>query len=200
MRLTFIITSILFLMVSTAKGQDQFSSENFSLSIGLNAIDNTGNQNPLSLFTESEHIAFSRPIEVFLNYQYNYRFEFYLGATFNKFNKDQIVDGTPIADNLNYRSIDAGARYFFYTTKTGKNGELKPYAHAGLGIHDIVGNQFMINTGLGLQYHISPSVGIYANSVAKFSFDNALARSNHFQYSIGVILKPFGNCSTCGMY
>lgn len=172
-----------------------------SISLGTNFIDNTGSQNPVNFLSDFDNMAFSRPIEVYVGYELNNKIELFLGTSLNRFKSGQNVDGIFITENVDYSAVDAGVRYFPRNFKIGRDSSIKPYAHLGIGTHNLIVNQPTVNSGIGMQYFINPMVGIYANGNAKFSLDQEFFQSNHFQYSIGIIFKPFNtDYNDCGLY
>jgi len=65
---------------------------NLSIEFGVNWVDNSGNQDPLTIFKDYSDIAFNLPIKIELDYFVSDSFELYLAGTTNKFLKNQRID------------------------------------------------------------------------------------------------------------
>lgn len=171
----------------------------FSFSVGLNAIDNNGEQNILSLFSEAENIAFSNPFEFFLNYGVDDNIEIYAGGTLNKYKKGQNIDGRTLYSDVSTSSFDFGIRYYVWDIKSYKRKRIRLYTHGGFSYNNIYTSYVTANLGGGITFDVNRGLSVYLNTVSKFSTNNAVYKSNLFQHSIGLRLKLFDNNCDCSL-
>ena len=174
--------------------QNRNISAPFSINIGANVIDSSGEQNPTNLLSSfDEKIAYGLPFEVGLSYEISDKIGVFSNLSLNTFQEGKNLDGIFLSEELSYWSLDLGARYYFYVLPFSRDSYIEFYGHGGLGVFNIQNISLTGNAGVGARYWINPAIGIYANSAGKFAFDNKFIQSNHYQYALGLIIRFNGN-------
>ena len=82
---TFLLLSFVALSNTTCSQNNSNFLNNFSIEYGLNWMDNSGNQDPLTIFKDYSNIAFNLPFTLEVDYFLSDTFELYLSGSSNKF-------------------------------------------------------------------------------------------------------------------
>lgn len=186
------ILNLIFLLLSLQliNSQDRNIEAPISLNLGANFIDSSGDQNAFNIISSfEEKIASGLPIELGISYEISKKIGIFANLSLNTFQEGKDLDGIILNEDLNYWSVDMGMRYYFYVLPFSRDSYIEFYGHGGLGVFNINETSFTGNTGLGARYWINPTFGIYANGSGKFAFDNKIIQSNHFQYSLGIVVR-----------
>ncbi len=184
MKLKAFIICIIFIVTLTVNAQDRNIEDPFSISLGINAIDSSGKQNPFNFLSNTDELAFSTPFELGANYDISNAIDVYTKLSLNKFD-DINVDGSVLENDISFFAIDLGVDYYFYTTSYNQDF----YAIGGLGYVSLEDTYFTGNIGVGTKYWFNDAVGVYLNVMGKFALENKAINSNFFQYSIGLTYK-----------
>ncbi len=163
----------------------------FSVTIGVNVIDNTGGRDFLGLFKKSKQMAFSSPYLVMLKYNLNESTSITSDFSFNKFiaNED-VIDSKTVLVNKSYFSSNVGLIYNFDNifNSPQKNNWFQLYVIGTIGVLKIENLVPSYNFGLGSTVWITPSIGVNFIFNNKFVFKSQGVRreTNHFQYLVGL--------------
>jgi len=169
---------------------------NISIEFGLNWVDSSGNQDPLTIFKDYSVIAFNLPIKIELDYFVSDSFELYLAGTTNKFLENQRIDNRGLDRSYTYLSVDFGAKYTVFEIDVFTRS-ISGFAHAGAGVFRVESLGASANVGLGGVLQLSENIDFVISSVAKFAIDHEYINSNHFQYSIGLKYRFSVRGSNC---
>lgn len=108
-------------------------------------------------------------------------------AAYNKYKKDKIVDGLPIASDKDYFSIDSRLSYDLNKV-IGETGWFDPYVGVGIGYtnaNDISRGTY--NAVLGFRTWFSDRIGLDVNTSGKWTMNTNY--TNHLQHAIGVVYR-----------
>ncbi|WP_458628853.1 outer membrane beta-barrel protein [Winogradskyella sp. PC D3.3] len=171
----------------------QRNKSDWSLNIGLNAINSLGTQSPLN---SPEDWSYQFPISAGVEFNWTDRFAIEQSITFNGFSEDSRIDYAKPEKNYNYISFDTHVKYYFgeLILGRGRNADwFDIYANAGLGFFHINETNISANIGGGVLFWLNRhrSFGLRAQTIAKFAFDhsNSGYDNNHYQYHLQAIFK-----------
>ena len=190
---------LVILIVLFHKANSQRKSKflnNLSIEFGVNWVDNSGNEDPLTIFKDYSDIAFNLPIKIELDYFVSDSFELYLAGTTNKFLKNQRIDSRDLDRSYTYISIDFGAKYAVFDIDV-FTSRVVGFAHAGIGVFKVESLGTSGNVGLGGVIELSENIDFVISSVAKFAIEHEYLNSNHFQYSIGLKYRFSARGNNC---
>lgn len=177
-------TFVVFACNANSQSNSKFLN-NLSIEYGLNWIDSSGNQDPLTIFKDYSNIAFTLPFKLEIDYLLNNTFELYLSGSSNKFLDNQTIDNENLDGSYNYFSIDFGVKHpildidVFTTSMVG-------FARIGLGVFKVESLGFSANIGVGGIIRLTENTDFVISSVAKFAIENEYLKSNHLQYFLGL--------------
>ena len=159
-----------------------------SIEFGVNWIDSSGKQDPLTFFKDNSNLAFSSPFKLELDYLINNSFELYLSRSINEFLENQIIDGYTLQESYSYSSTDLGLKYYINKFNL-FDIDFSIFVHGGFGFFDVTKNGLSSNIGIGGVISITNTLDFVVSSVSKFVLNQEFLNSNHFQYSIGLRVK-----------
>jgi hypothetical protein len=160
--------------------QKETDSPYFSLTFGLNMIDNSnGNFLPF----DGKALNFKSPFFLTAEQRINNRWSLALNASTNKLTLDNPASTKP------YFSADIFANLFvddvIFNTK-----DIDLYIGLGLGLHTLNGSSAnTFNIGGGFRYWISNNVALSLQSIGKINKNGIAQVGNHYQFNLGVAYK-----------
>jgi hypothetical protein len=185
MKLNIVLPSLLLLFTLTGMAQDtdnetEVFNKYFSLTFGLNAIDNSnGNVLPF----DNNQLNFSTPF--FLTAEQKIHKNWSLALTLST---NQLKLGNPAVKEF-YFSADMFAN-LFVDDLIFKNENIDLYVGLGSGIHTVQGNTAAsFNFNGGFRYWVSDKVAINLQAIGKINNDGIAEVDNHYQFNLGVAYK-----------
>jgi OmpA-OmpF porin, OOP family len=155
--------------------------------IGFNAVDDSGREFDRLLDVESEWSAVPFPSRLSIGKYFKNGLGVEAIASYNKYKKDKIVDGAPIANDKDYFSIDSRLSYDLNKV-VGETGWFDPYVGAGIGYTHANDNaRGTFNGVLGFRTWFSDRIGLDFNSSGKWSMNSNY--TNHLQHAVGVVYR-----------
>jgi hypothetical protein len=193
---TFLLLSFVALSYTTCSQNNSNFLNNFSIEYGLNWMDNSGNQDPLTIFKDYSNIAFNLPFTLEVDYFLSDTFELYLSGSSNKFLENQKIDVVNSNRTYNYFSIDFGVKHAvfdvdFYSTS------VVSFTKVGMGVFKFESLGFSANIGAGGIIRLTEKMDFVISSVAKFALEHEYLNSNHFQYFIGLKYRFSSKGNNC---
>jgi hypothetical protein len=193
---TFLLLSFVALSYTTCSQNNSNFLNNFSIEYGLNWMDNSGNQDPLTIFKDYSNIAFNLPFTLEVDYFLSDTFELYLSGSSNKFLENQKIDVVNSNRTYNYFSIDFGVKHAvfdvdFYSTS------VVSFTKVGMGVFKFESLGFSANIGAGGIIRLTEKTDFVISSVAKFALEHEYLNSNHFQYFIGLKYRFSSKGNNC---
>ncbi|WP_179333458.1 outer membrane beta-barrel protein [Winogradskyella costae] len=170
----------------------QRRNDDWSLSVGVNAINSLGSRSP---FKSPGDWSFQTPFSAAAEYRFAYQFAIEQSITFNGFNDDESIDFIPTNEDYNYLSLDTHVKYYFgeLIFGRGRNDWFDIYANAGLGFFNIDETNISVNLGGGVLFWLNENrtFGLRAQTIAKFAYDssNNGYDNNHYQYHLQAVFK-----------
>ena len=146
----------------------------YQISLGVNAIDNSGDSSPLTGSWE-----FNTPVSIGIEARsyYNKNLAIVGDFTYNGY------------DGLHYYSVDTGFKYYLNNWIKSEKFELAPMA--GIGVFNINRTNVSINFGGSLAYWISDKFALRLKSVAKIGLNNSDESSNisngHYVHNLELV-------------
>jgi len=189
-----IISLIIFLNANSQK-RSKFL-DNLSFEFGLNWVDSSGNQDPLTIFKDYSNIAFNLPFKLEIDYFLNDTFELYLSGSSNKFLSNQVIDYRTSGETYQYLSIDFGVKHAVFEVDVLTTSVIG-FANVGFGVFKVESLGFSANVGAGGIIGLTENLDLVISSVGKFAVENEYLNSNHFQYFLGLKYRfrsKGGNC------
>ena len=178
----------LFFVVLTYEINSQSKSKffkNLSLEYGLNWVDSSGNQDPLTIFKEYSDIAFTLPFKLEIDYLLNNTFELYLSGSSNKYLSNQFIDSRESGQSYTYVAIDLGLKHAIFDVDV-LSTSIVGFAKAGIGMFKVKSLSPSANIGIGGVIRLNENTDFIISSEAKFAIDHKYLDSNHFQHFIGL--------------
>ena len=202
------LTLLLFFIGGLVSAQAQESMSNDSmnethktliLKLGVNLVDSTGDDNPFSLFSNFDEMAFSSNYNVELEYRFSKWFSLAAALSNNKWKANKgNIDGIIINSDQKYLAIDLDLKYY-YDEAFGwfdQNDWIELYLHGGVGSAFQADNAGVsLNFGPGANFWISEQFGVNVNGTGKWLLNNGenLYATNHFQYSASLMYRFIDN-------
>lgn len=155
--------------------------------IGFNAVDDSGDQFNRLFDIEEAWNAVPYPSRLSIGRYFKSGLGIEAIAAYNKYKKDKIVDGLPIANDKDYFSIDSRLSYDLNKI-IGETGWFDPYVGVGIGYtytDDISRGTY--NGVLGFRTWFSDRIGLDVNSSGKWPMNSNY--TNHLQHAIGVVYR-----------
>lgn len=146
----------------------------YQISLGINAIDNSGDGSPVSGSWE-----FNTPLSIGIEARsyYNKNLAIFGDFTYNGY------------DGLQYYSVDTGFKYYLNNWIKSEKFELAPMA--GIGMFNINRTNVSINFGGSLAYWISDKFALCLKSVAKIGLNNNVESNDinngHYVHNLGLV-------------
>ena len=148
--------------------------------IGFNAVDDSGDQFNRLFDIEEAWNAVPYPSRLSIGKYFKNGLGIEAIAAYNKYKKDKIVDGLPIANDKDYFSIDSRLSYDLNKI-IGETGWFDPYVGVGIGYtytNDISRGTY--NGVLGFRTWFSERIGLDVNSSGKWPMNSNY--TNHLQH------------------
>ncbi|NRD21347.1 outer membrane beta-barrel protein [Winogradskyella eckloniae] len=171
----------------------QRDSNEWFLSIGVNAINSLGSKNPIY---HPEDWTFEFPISAAVEFNWSEDFSIEQSITFNGFaesSKIDVVPFGPLPKDYNYVSLDTHLKYYFRRHILPDTDWVDFYANAGIGFFHIDETNISANLGGGVLFWLNKnrSFGLRAQTIAKFAFNHKESGfdNNHYQYHLQAIFK-----------
>ncbi|SDS15513.1 outer membrane beta-barrel protein [Winogradskyella sediminis] len=181
------------ILCSTSSFAQRYNNSDWSMSIGVNAINSLGTRSPID---SPGDWSFQTPISAAVEFNWTDQFAIEQSITFNGFTEDDSIDFNPTEEDYNYLSLDTHVKYYFGELIFGRgrnNDWFDIYANAGVGFFHIDETNISANLGGGILFWLNQnrSLGLRAQTIAKFAFDHADSGydNNHYQYHLQVIFK-----------
>ena len=185
MKLNVVLPSLLLLFTLTGMAQDtdnetEVFNKYFSLTFGLNAIDNSnGNVLPF----DNNQLNFSTPF--FLTAEQKIHKNWSLALTLST---NQLKLGNPAVKEF-YFSADMFAN-LFVDDLIFRNENIDLYVGLGSGIYTVQGDAAAsFNFNGGFRYWVSDKVAINLQAIGKINNDGIAQVGNHYQFNLGVAYK-----------
>ena len=188
-KITLLIIGLMVFGATNLKAQD--AKKPWIIGIGTNIVSNPDNKKELFKASEWNMIPFISKINAGRYLGYGFSFE--AAATLNKITRNAGVD----VPEFYYKSLDGNFKYDLNNI-FGQTGFFDPYALLGGGYleADQKGTG-TFNYGAGFNLWVYKNVGLNFQTVGKFVFVDFPLKSNHWQHSVGLVLK-FGSKDTDG--
>ncbi|PKQ46577.1 OmpA family protein [Confluentibacter flavum] len=155
--------------------------------IGFNAVDDSGDQFNRLFDVEESWNAVPYPSRLSIGKYFKNGLGIEAIASYNKYKKDKIVDGLPIANDEDYFSVDSRLSYDLNKI-IGETGWFDPYVGVGIGytnVNDISRGTY--NGVLGFRTWFSDRIGLDVNSSGKWAMNSNY--TNHLQHAVGVVYR-----------
>ena len=159
--------------------------KNLSIEYGLNCVDSSGNQDPLTIFKVYSDIAFTLPFKFEIDYLLNNTFELYLSGSSNKFLSNQFIDSRESGQSYTYFAIDLGLKHAIVDVDI-LSTSVVGFAKVGIGMFKVKSLSPSANIGMGGVIRLNENTDFIISSEAKFAIDHKYLDSNHFQHFIGL--------------
>jgi len=188
---SFLLFGILFLTTSVICAQETFQREkgveikkdtakvnNYTISVGLNIIDNGRSSSPFN----AETMAFKTPFFIGIERRFESKWSLVLAASTNRL--------TIASVEKFYISIEAAGQFYF-DDYIFKNEDIEMYAGLGLGRYFLENNgSNTMNVIGGGRYWFSDHYGISLQGCGKVGLTpiNESVR-NHYQYNLGLVWR-----------
>ena len=182
---TIVLVSFVVLSYNSYSQKNSNFLNNISIQFGLNWVDNSGNQDPLTIFKDYSDIAFNLPFKLEIDYLLNNTFELFLSGISNKFLDNQKLDFLDSNRSYTYFSIDFGVKHAVIDVDV-FNTSIVGFAEVGMGMFKVESLGFSANIGAGGVLHLTDKMDLVISSVAKFAIEHEYPNSNHFLYFIGL--------------
>ena len=182
---TFLLLFFVALSYTTCSQNNFDFLSNFSIEYGVNWVDSSGNQDPLTIFKDYSNIAFKLPFTLEVDYFLSDTFELYLSGSSNKFLENQKVDVLNSNRTYNYFSIDFGVNHAVLGVDVFSTNIIG-FVKAGIGIFKVESLGFSANIGVGGIIYLTENMDFVIFSVGKFAVEQEYLNSNHFQHFIGL--------------
>ena len=147
---------------------------NYQVSIGVNAIDNSGDRSPIK-----GDWAFQTPFSIGIEARSNIKKNLALVGDF----------GYNDYDGLRYYSVDGGFKYYLNDWIRSEKFEIAPTV--GGGVFNINRTNVSVNVGGSVAYWFSKSLALRIKSLAKFALNNNDPNYNisnkHFMHNLEVV-------------
>lgn len=193
---TFLLLSFVALSYTTCSQNNSNFLNNFSIEYGLNWMDNSGNQDPLTIFKDYSNIAFNLPFTLEVDYFLSDTFELYLSGSSNKFLENQKIDVVNSNRTYNYFSIDFGVKHAVFDVDL-YSTSVVGFTKVGMGVFKFESLGFSANIGAGGIIRLTEKMDFVISSVAKFALEHEYLNSNHFQYFIGLKYRFSSKGNNC---
>jgi hypothetical protein len=184
MKIKILLLMFLSLYIS---GHTQERNDTFRISLGVNAIDNTGDR---SLFDNATDWAFDQPISLGVEYKLNRVFGVEALFSLNEFSSNTVRDGVKLGNDTDYISVDASLKY--YIGKYFLNSEkIDIFLNGGFGLYHFVASNSTANLGGGILYWFMDDLGVRIQSMGKFNLgsEESSFDSNHIQYFLQLVYR-----------
>lgn len=178
-------------------------SGHWIIGVGINMIEDSGNQEFSDLFT-LKHKNFGSPFMASVEYLISNKISVSTTALYNKYQSGKEIQGLMLQDasQPSYLAVDLAAKIFLW--KVLSEHKFTPYVTAGFGYRTISSYQaedltgtlvevpkasgVTINAGLGAYYWIDDNWGLNASYIAKFAKVGG-TKNNHLVSSFGVFYR-----------
>ena len=171
----------------TAK--DSIVQSSWIFGVGFNAVDDSGNVFDGIFNVGQEWNIVPFPSRVSIGRYFKNGLGFEAIGTYNKYMKDNIIDGVILPDDIPYFGMDARLTYDLNQV-IGQTGWFDPYVGIGAGYTDA--NKLgrgTYNAVVGFRTWFSDRWGLDFNSSGKWSMSKGDGATNHIQHAAGVIYQ-----------
>jgi len=194
--LLFFTVGLVSIQAQSAMSNDSLNNINrgLILKLGLNLVDNTGHNNPFSLFSDFDQMAFSSNYNIEAEYRFNRWVSLAASWSNNKWEANKgTIDGSIVKTDVNYSAIDLDLKYYYNQSFGGwfdRNDWLELYLHSGVGrVSQADQSGMTLNVGLGVNIWFSDQFGLNLNGTGKWTLNKEEYNSNHFQYSTSLMYR-----------
>ena len=168
-------------------------SNEWYLSVGVNAINSLGSKSPIY---HPGDWTFEFPISAAVEFNWTEKFAIEQSITFNGFaegSKIDVVNPGPIEKDYNYLSLDTHIKYYFGRHILPQKDWIDFYANAGIGFFHIDETNISLNFGGGVLVWLNDNrtFGLRGQIIGKFAFNHPDSGydNNHYQYHLQAIFK-----------
>jgi len=184
MKLNRIITALFLMLTLTGIAQNTendtaVNKHYFSLTFGLNMIDNSNGSIPF----DGNQLYFNTPFFLTAENKFHKNWSLALTVSTNQLKLDNPAVTEP------YFSTDLFANYFL-DDLIFNNENIDLYIGAGAGIHALQGQSAAsFNVTGGFRYWVSEKVAISLQTIGKINNDGIAQVGNHYQFNLGVAYR-----------
>ena len=171
----------------TAK--DSIVQSSWIVGVGFNAVDDSGNvfDGLFNVGDEWNMVPFPSRVSIGRYFKNGLGVEAI--GTYNKYLKDNIIDGLILADDIPYYGFDARLTYDLNQI-IGQTGWFDPYVGIGAGYTDANNlGRGTYNAVVGFRTWFSDRWGLDFNSSGKWSMSKGDGATNHIQHAAGVVYQ-----------
>ncbi|WP_225035074.1 outer membrane beta-barrel protein [Winogradskyella sp. SM1960] len=190
MKKLFLVALLVAFSLSAFAQRNSRASNDWYLSIGVNAINSLGSQSPIY---HPEDWMFKFPISAAAEYNWSEQFAIEQSITFNGFNEGDVIDGAVLTKDYNYLSFDTHVKYYFGQLIFPNANWLEIHANAGIGFFNIEETNVSANLGGGFLFWLNTNrtFGLRAQTTAKFALNHSESGfdNNHWQYHLQAVFK-----------
>ena len=165
-------------------------SDEWLLSIGVNALNSLGTQSPIN---SPDDWALKYPIAVAAEKQWTRDLAIEVSASVNGISEDDRFDPAAAPRNFTYFALDTNVKYYFGERIFPRTEWLDFYANGGVGFFHISEVNITGNLGGGVLVWLNTnrSFGLRAQIMGKFAINNAESGfdNNHYQYTLQAVFK-----------
>lgn len=172
------------------------------INAGINLVDSSGDTSPFDVFELKKH-AFFNPFSISVGYRLSELFSVEQSLSINTWQSDRgVIDGVPLMSPHNYFAADTGVLFYFdsfLSKERNFQNYLELYSKGGLGLFSLESPSLdpTINFGFGIFFWITDVYGVHIESTAKWTLDNTIITSNHFQHFLGISYRIVNRCKKC---
>lgn len=178
----------LFILVATGQLHAQYSENGWLLGGGFNFIDDSGTGGSEALNFSDNWTSVAFPSRFSAGYLLTNGMVFQGFASYNRYNQDVMVNGSPQQTEWNYYALDGLVGYGFKNL-IDPRGWFDPYLQTGMGLKRLAGvNELTFNLGGGFNFWINERFAVNLSTLGKWGLDEG--NDNHIQHGIGVLFKP----------
>ncbi|WP_224490061.1 OmpA family protein [Robertkochia flava] len=184
-----VMASALFIILFTVQAHAQYEKQGWLFGGGFNFIDDSGtNGSEPFNFTENwSSVVF--PSRFSMGYALTNGMFFQGFASYNRYQKDVIVDGNPQSTEWNYYALDGMIGYGF-KNMIDPRGWFDPFINTGMGVNRLAGNNSLTyNLGAGFNFWFNDRFAVNLSTLGKWQLGDG-SGDNHIQHGIGVVFKP----------
>ena len=171
----------------TAK--DSIVQSSWIVGVGFNAVDDSGNvfDGIFNVGQEWNFVPFPSRVSIGRYFKNGLGVEAI--GTYNKYLKDNIINGVILADDIPYYGFDARLTYDLNQI-IGQTGWFDPYVGIGAGYTDANNlGRGTYNAVVGFRTWFSDRWGLDFNSSGKWSMSKGDGATNHIQHAAGVVYQ-----------
>lgn len=186
-----ILLTALFSFTLTLASMAQSHGDDWTLGIGVNAVNNLGTRNPVE---RPSDWAFKIPVSVSLEKSWAKPFSIEILLGLNEFSQKEAIDNAILTKDYTYFSADTNLKYYFGNSLLNLNSNrFDLFVTAGPGLFIIDNTNITGNLGGGALFWFSDQqkAGLKLQALSKFAMDakDRAIDNNHFQYHLQVVFR-----------